>query len=567
MFRASTKKLVIAAAGLIALAALISSWKTHRISENQADNTRVRAGDRIAWKEIGFDDSDWLTYRAWQSQTGPYQGNLWLRQSIELTGEQDKNTFVLVAVGSSEVYFDGELIGQNGVVGATIDSEKPGSLFFLCTIPNHLLQPGKHQVALRFSNHRGIGRFYLLGAGIGSIQDVLSYNRRAMFPFLFLSAFLVVALYFLVLYALNRKQASHLVFAFLCGLTGLLLFVESIRALGYPYHWHGYRLLAVVVISGILSGLVPLFFILRHELPRRWMMGIPLALMIGAAMFHRSADQFSLGFFTLAFIYAQVVVCAALWKEKADSWIGVLGVSQALAALALTRMYFMEQWLFASFTILIVLILISLGLQLKRQRSQFQETQLRSARLQIELLKKHLQPHFMLNTLTAVMEWMEREPKAGVSFIGLLAQEMKTLNRISGETLVPLEEELRLCQNHLKILSFRNGEEIHFHIDIENQDLKIPPALILTLIENGVSYALDEGALGFEFQQRITPEGQVRLGFRALGVDTGAGEADEGTGSKYIRARLEESFPGRWSLAASGSHQIWTTTILIEGAP
>ncbi|MDJ0842145.1 MAG: histidine kinase [Acidobacteriota bacterium] len=567
MHRTSVKRIVIVAAGLIGLGTLLSSLSTHWGRTDRPERARVRAGDQMVWKDPAFDDSDWLTYSAWQRLTGPYQGNLWLRQPLKLGDDPSVNTFVLVAVGSSEVYFDGELIGRNGVVGDSRDTEVPGSLLFMCSIPGHLLKPGDHEVALRFSNHRGISRFYLLGAGIGSIQDVVSFTRRTLFPFLFLSVFLVVALYFFVLYALNRQQASHLAFASLCGLTGLLLFVESIRSFGYPYHWHGHRLYLVMILSGILAGLVPLFFILHHGLSRRWLIGIPAALLVGAAMFHRSLDQVSFGFFTCAFIYAQAVVCFAFLKEKTDSWIGLLGINQALIVLALTRLTFLEQWLFGCFTLLIVLMLISLSLQSRRQRAQFQEARLRSARLQIELLQKHLQPHFMLNTLTAVMEWLEREPKAGVAFVGLLAQEMKTLNRFSSQTLVSLEEELRLCRNHLEILAYRNGEEYPFQTVCENPDLEVPPAIILTLVENGVSYALDEGTLQFEMRQRITPTGRVHIDFKAVGVDIHIGEADDGTGSKYIKARLEESFPGRWRLNASGNEQTWVTNIEFEGGP
>lgn len=557
---------VIVLAALIGVVAAVTGWSVHQLNIEHLSKIRVHSGDQPEWKETSFDDTQWLDYQQWQRKNGRYKGNLWIRQPLVISDDAHLNIFVLAAVGSSEIYFDGELIGQNGKVGSSRESEVAGSLLYTCTIPERLLTPGTHQVALRFSNYRGIGRFYLLGGGLGSVDDLLSFARRSMLPFMFLSVFLVVAFYFLVLFMLNRKEGSLLAFALLCGTTGLLLFVEAIRSVGYPYYWHGYRLVLVTFLSALLSALIPLFFILQHGMSKRWLYGIPLTLLLGVALYHRSFDQISFGCFSSSFLYSQLLLGIAFWREKEDAWLGLLGVSLTLTTQIFSGMSFMEGWLFGGLTILIMLILISLGLQINRQRRRYQEARLRSARLQIELLKKHLQPHFMLNTLTAVMEWLEREPKKGVAFIGLLAEEMKTLNRMAGETLVSLEEELQLCENHLKILAYRNEERNPLEMDCENPDLLIPPALILTLVENGVSYSLDEGIVAFHIRQWVTPEGVIRIEFKAMGVDVQAGKADEGTGTKYLRARLEESFPGRWKLNASGSGQTWTTDMEILGA-
>ncbi|CAM2005545.1 histidine kinase [Acanthopleuribacter pedis] len=557
---------VLAVAVIISIAAMVSTATKAQGTQQRDDRMKVKAGDDLNWKHPDFDDGDWLGYRAWQIKTGAYRGNLWVRQTLALEPNSDREVFVLAATGSSEIYFNGELIGRNGVVGDDAAEEEPGSLLFHCTIPKHLRQ-ADNQIAIRFSNHRGVGRFYLLGGGVGSLPDVLAFTRISMFPFLFLAVFIVIAIYFAVLWILNRDRPSYAVFAAICALTACLLFAESLRALGYPYHWHGYRLRLIATLSAGLAALLPLLFILRHDLARYWLLGIPLGMAVAAARFHRHPDEFAFGQFIAALLFAQLAVCVAYHRGKTNALLGVIAVSQALLILCLTGMSFMEQGLFVSITILIVIILISLGLQIRRERVLYQETRLRSARLQIELLKKHLQPHFMLNTLTAVMEWLEREPKTGVAFIASLAEEMKMLNRMADQTLVSLEDECLLCRRHLDLLTYRTGECYAFETDYQNPDLQIPPALLLTLVENGISYALDEGTVRFELHQRLTETRTIEMIFRAVGVTINTEANDDGTGGKYIKARLEESFPGRWQLEASGQDQTWTTHITLKGAP
>jgi len=49
--------------------------------------------------------------------------------------------------------------------------------------------------------------------------------------------------------------------------------------------------------------------------------------------------------------------------------------------------------------------------------------------------------------------------------------------------------------------------------------------------------------------------------------DAVSGAAKEGTGLRYIKARLEESFTGRWKYAGIPIPGGWETMIEIHGAP
>ena len=132
--------------------------------------------------------------------------------------------------------------------------------------------------------------------------------------------------------------------------------------------------------------------------------------------------------------------------------------------------------------------LVSFTNQLKTQKKLQREIELRSMQLETQLLKKNIQPHFIMNTLTSVIEWMEQEPKTGVKFIEALAREFRLLNEISTKKLIPVSSEIELCKSHLEIMSYRKG--LNYKLNTNNLDRLelIPPAVFHTIIENGITH-------------------------------------------------------------------------------
>ncbi|RYY54784.1 MAG: regulator, partial [Chitinophagaceae bacterium] len=121
--------------------------------------------------------------------------------------------------------------------------------------------------------------------------------------------------------------------------------------------------------------------------------------------------------------------------------------------------------------------------------AEHQQALLLSSRLQLELIKKNIQPHFLRNTLTSMMDWVEESPKEGARFIQALAAEFTIMNEISEMTLIPIGKEIELCRQHLSVMGFR--KEINYvweQSGIDETQL-IPPAIIHTLLENGITHS------------------------------------------------------------------------------
>ena len=79
------------------------------------------------------------------------------------------------------------------------------------------------------------------------------------------------------------------------------------------------------------------------------------------------------------------------------------------------------------------------------------------------------------------------------------------------------------------------------------------------------------GAQSFELHAEWTPE-QVRYTFVAWGQADGAARQGrearrEGTGLRYVKARLEESFADRWTMTAGPVEGGWRTVIELHSPP
>ena len=186
----------------------------------------------------------------------------------------------------------------------------------------------------------------------------------------------------------------------------------------------------------------------------------------------------------------------------------------------------------------------------------------------MELLKKNLQPHYLMNTLTSLIEWIEKDPTAAAQFVDALATEFKILNRISGQQLIPIHQEVALCQSHLRIMSFRKGRSYLLKtaglLDTET----IPPAIIHTLIENGITHykgPLKELVFSLSFSNHgstrtyklLTPLGE-------LPTTEEVKVQRDGTGFRYIKARLEEAYSGRWTFLSRPKEEGWESVIQIN---
>ncbi len=546
-------------AGLVFLFVALPSI-AQRLSGAKFSHAQYHLGDDILWAQPDFDDSQWPALADFPPDE-TYRGALWIRFNITVKRKQDPRprALMMVAIANYQVFWDGQFLGGNGIVSEEAGREQPGRIYAFLPVPETLDTPGVHKVALRISNHHGDGRLRLLMLRFGVLDQMIHETRIALLPLALLSSFLVVGLFFLFYGRVERRQSALRIFGVLCCTVGVLYFLEYLKILGYPYHFYKPRMIAINVLTMLVNFMLPYFFVRRYNLPRPslWMF-LFLTMAFAVWVWGPGSDGRNMGFYLIGSLFSFCATIWAVFTKREHAWFGLMGVLIVIAGLYFTRSDFVEHYFYTSFLVLMLLMLASTGFQVRDLRRRHERSQVESARLESELLRRHLQPHFTMNTLTAILEWIEEDPKTAGLLIEKLAEEMKTLGRIAGKKLIPLAEELALCNAHLKIMSLRKDWRLSLETNTHVPDAYLPPALLHTLIENGITHA--DGAMPEFFLCAEIKERRLELTLITRGTRAEDGDLDGG-GSKYIRARLEEAFPGEWRFVGRRVANGWETSI------
>ena len=96
-------------------------------------------------------------------------------------------------------------------------------------------------------------------------------------------------------------------------------------------------------------------------------------------------------------IISSIITICALYKRREESIIIFIGIIAAWAA------YYFNIAFAGLATTMVICTSFSIARQFARNEKAEREAQLKSARLENELLKKNINPHFVLNTLTSII--------------------------------------------------------------------------------------------------------------------------------------------------------------------
>lgn len=536
----------------------------------------LKLGDNADWADPDLDHKDW----DYEGST-PEIGNFWVRMRLNcdtITDTFENAGMHVISSGSYELYWDGVLLSKNGKVGTSPSTEVPGRFFSQVLVPDSLMTHGVHTVAFRVSNYNSLG---LLGSwNHFYLEEFKSTQERglnlAARMCILAGIFLMAAIYYLLLYLLRKREAVSLIFSIICFLFFGLIIMEYMKFLvPYPYPFHTSRLLIIYLVNFTVSLLVPSFLILYFHIPRRkWLIsGLAIFLLIISVILLPGTDITN-QYLSIAMWWASfaVAVYAVIQKKKGSQVI--LG-ALLLAALIIISyetplrevLFAYDVNLFLSFAVLVMAMMYLLAKLASEQRKAYEASLLLSSRLQNELLKKNIQPHFIMNTLTSLMGWIEESPKDSVQFIEALSKEFEIMSEIAEEKLIPVQKEIELCAYHIEIMKFRKEIDYVFEYNNIPETEMIPPAVFHTILENGITHSIPDAQnqikmiLDFEQQAEFK-----KYSIRTIAMNRKTEKSSDGTGLAYIKSRLRESFGTEWKLESEATGNGWETSIYIYQA-
>jgi two-component system LytT family sensor kinase len=170
-------------------------------------------------------------------------------------------------------------------------------------------------------------------------------------------------------------------------------------------------------------------------------------------------------------------------------------------------------------------------------------------RLQIEsklaILETRLNPHFLFNTLNAMLSMVYDNPRKLENLILNLSAIYRKVLATPENVFITLDEELRLVREYLEVEKFRLTDKLDFEISAEERVIsyKIPPFIIENVVENAVNHSIfpkSKGGKIFIGVHRVAET--VFIHIRENGVGFMRESESEGFGIFNIRQLLKLAY-------------------------
>jgi two-component system sensor histidine kinase AlgZ len=125
-----------------------------------------------------------------------------------------------------------------------------------------------------------------------------------------------------------------------------------------------------------------------------------------------------------------------------------------------------------------------------RLRARALSPAITEARLQA--LQARIRPHFLFNSITAVLSLMRSEPRRAEAALEDLADLFRVLMRDNRE-LAPLADEVELCRQNLDLEQLRLGDRLVIDWNVKSMpgDALVPPLVLQPLLENAVYHGIE----------------------------------------------------------------------------
>lgn len=354
------------------------------------------------------------------------------------------------------------------------------------------------------------------------------------------------------------KKLAYLFFAFYCLFHCFKIYLKT-----YPneqtlipfLNLNAYQLVYLSVILGMLS----LSIFLAHYFSAPHKIWFILSYLIISVFFFFYVDELEFIKFSLLVAIAQSLYATVKTKKGYFILLGLLGFAFCVW---LGWQQLLTQGYFTGAIFLILCMVLSSSIELAKQNREYQETRVRASRLENQLLKTTIQPHFILNSLTSLQELIEQEPERASRFIQELSKVFELFAKISHQKLIPIHDEISLISSYLDIMSAR--KDVTFRLRTENlsESDDIPPGVFLTVIENGITHGYENKKVGV-FTVSKDQQGTTTTYTISNDGNSQGSEEISGTGFNYIISRLQESYQDKFQFESNATENGWISKIMV----
>ena len=176
------------------------------------------------------------------------------------------------------------------------------------------------------------------------------------------------------------------------------------------------------------------------------------------------------------------------------------------------------------------------------------------AEARIQALQARIRPHFLYNSINAVLSLIRAEPRRAERALEDMADLFRVL-MADNRTLAPIGNELELARQYLAIESLRLGDRLRvaWRTDGVPADAMVPPLLLQPLVENAVYHGIEPSPTGGEIAIDVSVAGGQLLMTLSNPVPA---EARTSVGNKMALANIRERLQLHFDAEASMKSEV-----------
>lgn len=240
------------------------------------------------------------------------------------------------------------------------------------------------------------------------------------------------------------------------------------------------------------------------------------------------------------------------------------GVFPVIAMLIQIKVYGITL-LYLATTLSFLIIYIYIDLE-KEMRIKEKDAEL--TRANVSIMLSQIQPHFLFNTLTAISQLCDTNPKEAKEAINSFSLYLRgNINSLKQFSPIIFENELKHIELYLSLEKMRFKENLNVVYDLEAKSFMVPSLSIQPLVENSVKYGVGEKIGGGTITIATREEENA---YKVIVKDDGVGFEvekikDDGKthiGIDNVKSRLKEQVNGSLTVESKiGEGTTFTVTI------
>lgn len=219
------------------------------------------------------------------------------------------------------------------------------------------------------------------------------------------------------------------------------------------------------------------------------------------------------------------------------------------------------------YAVIALAVCVQIIVEWQENLNRIKELTQSKAEIELNFLRSQLNPHFLFNTLNNIYSLARKKSDLAPESILKLSQILDYLIYECKQETIPLRKELGIIRDYIELERLRHGDRLRLNWEesIQALEFKIPPLLLLTLVENAFKHG---GAIDQRFDLTISVlQVSDKLEFMVQNTiklnHDNQQKVNGGVGLSNLTKQLELLYPDRYALTTISNGQIFTTTLKI----